>query len=478
MAKTGKTKRKYVRKNAVNKNVVNVNENAQSADNGDSHPDPGELSFEDTKTVIVKYEMDIEPDDCPVAETVDASQYDSSLDIKPFDLEVQQQQFAPEENGFTCDSCGKTYKSKISLVRHSRQQHTKKHRCKLCGKKYILLTTLRIHKARCKGNTKYPCKVCGKTFANYTSLTLHENIHAGELQVLYNCDLCNKGFSTPEALAIHTHNETSGLRHVCDVCGKGFNVPTKLKRHSYVHTGERPYECTICSKGFGSVSNLNTHMIIHTNDRPYKCDICGKGFQNLAVLKKHFGVHTGVKPHVCTVCSKGFFNLSELVHHTNVDHSKKLSKCHLCSAEFSTNHDLKLHMAESHKDYHRLQCEICKKIMGTAVLLNEHRRVHAGGETFTCKLCERVFKSEKWYKLHQTFHDQPDTCKVCGKSVQKGNLERHIQSTHLTDQWKHPCAQCGRRFRRPSHLKVHYEKCPKRKAQLAEQDKVKEEQEL
>ena len=52
-----------------------------------------------------------------------------------------------------------------------------------------------------------------------------------------------------------------------------------------IHTNEKPYECDVCEKRFTSICNLKKHMRIHTNEKPYECDVCEKRFTQSGHLK-------------------------------------------------------------------------------------------------------------------------------------------------------------------------------------------------
>lgn len=51
-------------------------------------------------------------------------------------------------------------------------------------------------------------------------------------------------------------------RYVCSTCNKAFSRPSSLKIHSNSHTGEKPYKCphTGCGKAFSVRSNMKRHQ--------------------------------------------------------------------------------------------------------------------------------------------------------------------------------------------------------------------------
>jgi hypothetical protein len=58
-----------------------------------------------------------------------------------------------------------------------------------------------------------------------------------------------------------THYPQSQDRYVCQTCNKAFSRPSSLRIHSHSHTGEKPFKCPHhgCGKAFSVRSNMKRH---------------------------------------------------------------------------------------------------------------------------------------------------------------------------------------------------------------------------
>ncbi|ELK15379.1 Sal-like protein 1 [Pteropus alecto] len=80
-----------------------------------------------------------------------------------------------------------------------------------------------------------------------------------------------------------------------------------------------PNECIICHRVLSCQSALKMHYRTHTGERPFKCKICGRAFTTKGNLKTHYSVHRAVPPlrvqHSCPICQKKFTNAVVLQQH-------------------------------------------------------------------------------------------------------------------------------------------------------------------
>ncbi|KAB0805458.1 hypothetical protein PPYR_02441 [Photinus pyralis] len=172
-----------------------------------------------------------------------------------------------------------------------------------------------VSNTKLKNQTKpHQCDTCGKIFRTKPSLIHHIRIHTGERP--YVCHLCDKRFINGGHLHTHMRTHTGEKNHICAACNKAFATAQQLTKHTIaIHTSERPYGCTYCPKRFASSSNLNTHTRIHTGEKNYHCDQCTKAFSTKGQLYQHMLVHTGEKAFLCEYCNKRFSQKAHLIRH-------------------------------------------------------------------------------------------------------------------------------------------------------------------
>lgn len=108
-------------------------------------------------------------------------------------------------------------------------------------------------------------------------------------------------------------------------CAKAFNTRYRLRAHLRLHNGQT-FNCDYCDKYFTTLSDLKKHTRTHTRERPYQCSIegCGKAFSASHHLKTHIRTHTGERPYSCkeTTCAKTFTTSHSLKSHSKM-HARK-----------------------------------------------------------------------------------------------------------------------------------------------------------
>lgn len=130
---------------------------------------------------------------------------------------------------------------------------------------------------------------------------------------IYQCELCEKSFTFPSALAAHVHAQH--FEHHTQEITDEQNPACEME--------DEMHECQICFCRFKSKVLLANHMNCH-GERKYLCDDCGKQFKTRLALKLHIRIHTGEKPHKCDICEKMFAQASSLAYHKRVHTGQKI----------------------------------------------------------------------------------------------------------------------------------------------------------
>ena len=88
---------------------------------------------------------------------------------------------------------------------------------------------------------EFVCNVCDGIFETKGGLNSHiENYHQ-EGSKNFNCEFCEKFFTTARNLLIHINAQQEGQNKIkCDFCGKSFTLRGNLKSHiKFLHEGQK-----------------------------------------------------------------------------------------------------------------------------------------------------------------------------------------------------------------------------------------------
>ncbi|KAM4598222.1 P43 5S RNA-binding protein-like [Polymixia lowei] len=244
-----------------------------------------------------------------------------------------------------------------------------------------------------------------------------------------------------------------------DDCGAIFIRQWKLKEHETAHTGMRPHQCSFtgCDRHFSRKSHLSRHALTHAGTKQFKCTFVS--------------------------CTKSFFHAGNLKRHVRYTHGEKdkYFKCNSpnCSLTFKKRRSFKLHLKD-HGVPAKFKCtkDGCNTMFDSHIARKAHEKKHAGYRcphaacqvlehtwgklqkhmtkhpaTFTCKVCQKVFKKVESLRKHKRTHALHKPVLVCPKSGCQAyfsttfNLQHHIRKVHLKF-LKYRCSfpDCPREF--------------------------------
>uniref|UniRef100_A0AAY5L7B9 C2H2-type domain-containing protein n=1 Tax=Esox lucius TaxID=8010 RepID=A0AAY5L7B9_ESOLU len=144
--------------------------------------------------------------------------------------------------------------------------------------------------------TVYPCMLCGKKFKSRGFLKRHTKNHHQDVltRKKYQCTDCD--FTTNKKASLHNHMEVHTLSikapFECEVCGKEFHQQAALFSHRLQHHHREPkspvpsqankmHKCKFCDYETAEQGLLNRHLLaVHSKSFPHICVECGKGFRH------------------------------------------------------------------------------------------------------------------------------------------------------------------------------------------------------
>ncbi|CAL8080189.1 unnamed protein product [Orchesella dallaii] len=313
----------------------------------------------------------------------------------------------------------------------------------------------------------FKCPDCNKEFSQKQYFDFHIYVYCGATK--WKCDICQESLHGGK-LKEHYENFHDGKAFPCENCGYCFGNVQDYLRHTadnHLHS-ELNFHCTLCPLTDSVIKGVTVEIMRHLyevhnqTEFALKCDYpdCGKVFYQLTSLSIHKQVHDRT-PYRCSFCSKAYAWNNDLQAHILCVHKKRgPQKCDICDEPLLSRPSLISHKRRVH-GVGMLKCELCPdKEYNSTVGLWKHKRVAHGigvNETFTCEHCGKEFISKLTFNRHMTTHtdERNFTCETCGfatKNMQM--LKSHIINKH-TGVRNQVCAECGKKFLLPCHLRVH-----------------------
>lgn len=231
------------------------------------------------------------------------------------------------------------------------------------------------------------------------------------------------------------------IKFFCDECdfkSKSKSNLTKHKKVKHSPEGQLParFVCTFegCEKKFTTIDYLRNHEKTH-QDRSVSCPHCFKIYINKYALKSHIDrVHNQVKKVSCDFCSKKFLTNQEKTSHMDLVHradnsSVKQHKCEFCTLTFYTAKKLKTHIERVHERVEKVPCkyEGCTRMFTCTDTMNQHYQYEHQEAKFSCKECEKVFKTKQHLHTHEYYIHKIPHPKIQNEIV-KNNLRSRVRA--------------------------------------------------
>ncbi|NWZ37536.1 SALL4 protein, partial [Brachypodius atriceps] len=188
-------------------------------------------------------------------------------------------------------------------------------------------------------------------------------------------------------------NPLSAVSSVMDSSKKGKGKPPNISVSESKPNAEEPFfkhKCKFCGKVFGNDSALQIHLRSHTGERPYKCNICGNRFTTKGNLKVHFQRHKDKYPHIKMNPYPVPEHLDNVPTSTGIPYGMSVpldesnlivdSKPLLTTLPTSVATSVPQTISSLTGIKMQHSCPICQKKFTNAVVLQQHIRMHMGGQ--------------------------------------------------------------------------------------------------
>ncbi|UYV64443.1 hypothetical protein LAZ67_3000721 [Cordylochernes scorpioides] len=215
-----------------------------------------------------------------------------------------------------CQYCKNLFKSKEELWGHYRTDHSdvRPLNCQTCvyttANKYTFKEHLNIHAI----DRVYKCDICKVSFKTKVSLDRHKRENHTKV-IIRECKHCN--FKTKRLVSLKNHEElhAKGKNFKCSRCDFNTTSKLELKLHEYIHDNKKYLTCKYCNYKAAFSSHLLKHEQIHTGEKPFECKYCPYKSLTQQALERHVRFHLGEKPFKCSQCAERFFLKQQLQRH-------------------------------------------------------------------------------------------------------------------------------------------------------------------
>ncbi|XP_076672279.1 uncharacterized protein LOC143371211 [Andrena cerasifolii] len=413
------------------------------------------------------------------------------------------------DRAFSCDECGKTFRSPMNIARHKRI-HTdlKRFSCDLCDYRSNQKSNLEIHRRRHTKDYAFRCEECQKGFVSRAEYLVHVNVHTRKH--IYRCEHCDKSYPYKKNLTTHRKRQhpstlpadqarNAKLKYACKVCLEGFAQKLLLDRHLKKQHGlhdKVKHLCDMCGAVLSSKRRLMEHRRGHAYEKTVKCELCDKMFASKEYLSVHRRIHTGEKPSCTfgTTQGKGRINATTVARASYLAASfRNIAGCtrnlrwsglgrdeeagsdkraclELIIVQWDNGHeelascddfkikseDILLQTGQKFEGNEKA-CDLCQEKFHFVTRLVAHLRiVHGIHRPFKCDTCGKTYPQQFMLNAHVKKSHTPKTipCNQCNfMGVNATDVERHTKRHHREE--KFTCEICSESFEDTDSLMTH-----------------------
>uniref|UniRef100_A0A8D0HS34 Homeotic protein spalt-major n=1 Tax=Sphenodon punctatus TaxID=8508 RepID=A0A8D0HS34_SPHPU len=282
---------------------------------------------------------------------------------------------------------------------------------------------------------KHKCKFCGKVFGNDSALQIHLRSHTGERP--YKCNICGNRFTTKGNLKVHFQRHKDKYPHIkmnpYPVPEHLDNVPTSSGipygmsvplDESNLIVDSKPILTTLpTSAGAGLPPNISSlpgvkdslQGMFPSDIQPRPSPESEGGSSSSGTVSHESGTEQSLSSPQAS-CSMSGFHISR-----SADQGSETSKLQ----------QLVENIDKSTNDPN--ECLICRRVLSCQSSLKMHYRTHTGERPFKCKICGRAFSTKGNLKTHYGVHRKKFTNAVVLQQHIRMHMGGQIPNTPISE---------------------------------------------
>ncbi len=284
-------------------------------------------------------------------------------------------------------------------------------------------------------------------------------------------------------LKIHLKTHDNGKPYQCNMCNRGYTTAAALTSHIPSHkkleSGNgtpKELSCPECEDKFTLLSDLQLHLQIHLaeqadlrptspREKAWQCPYCGEVCLGKEALEIHFDQAHSAEKFKCPACNAGYTTLDGLLHHLKTQHDYIAEEQDMtdpainASINASMNASMSVNMNAGTTTVSPLQINPDEEVK-----MQEFQ----AAMKYDCPYCDKGgFSSMDVLEihvraLHQDRLGQVNLCQYCNTMFPSTTeLEEHLKSQHgsngLSLSVKFPCDYCTLEFSSEDSLHLHRE---------------------